>query len=433
MKYIKITAIILFMIAFASSSNSQTKPVQPTAKPLSGKNTLPQGNNNKNIIIQNAGDEANAWVEIYELPDYQGRMVKFTKTTSSPTLPFTPDRISIKRGSSIIKKVKIFSGPNSELIEVKQNIPNLRVNNGGIILIEFESLPYVEIFEFPDFRGRSVKFVDDIFFKNNLDLPFPLENISVKNSSDDVISYFSYNCTGKKKYITVDRNKQQVTLGTHICGLRIGKKEAIRMKFNGILAQIHNNDCKRMYGIIKYRIIEKDVSGNVLSICKNIDERRTDEWGWVTLFQKSKNESIIPANLYNIDNYFIKERSKTAAGQKPFLFRPPLNEDLPYEVFLFDALTYDEGNLKLEISINIGTHHKSCDLCSDYTDNASMINEYVQEYTIKREQNLYNIQPGKFRSASGVGGFTGPEHATYLDFTFATVGYNFYRSKFPYR
>ncbi len=433
---------LLFFFTCLSSVTAQVKSPQPVrtqpAVSPSKVRVHPAGAGLVNTKLLT--DQQNSWIEVYELPDYKGKMVRFTKTvTGYPLqLPFTPDRISIRRSNNITLRIKMLEVSSPVETEITADIPNIRINNGGIQGFLFENLPYAEIFEFPDFKGRSVKFVESIPFRDNLGLPFPLTNISVKLSSDEVIAYLSGNCGSNNGYITVSRNARLLNIPNTVCGLRIGKKNAVRMRFNGILSEIHNNDCKRMYGKVQIRMVEKDASGNILSVCKTFDESRMDANGWVTVFNIPKSENRVPANLYDINRYFIADRDVDVTGRKTpgkaRLFRLPLNEDRPYELFYFDSLSFRRGDLTLEVKANLGSHHKGCDLCTDYTDNASMAREAVQSFGVKNYPDFENyIQAGRFRTSDAAGGLIGPVHATYLDFSFTLVGYSGYRSLIPYR
>lgn len=433
---------MLLFFACMGTASAQVKPAQPLRNQPVGSPTKvrvnPAGAGLANTRLLT--DQQNSWLEVYELPDYKGKMVRFTKTvTGYPLqLPFTPDRISIRRSNNNTLRIKMLEVSSPVETEISADIPNIRINNGGIQGFLFENLPYAEIFEFPDFKGRSVKFVESIPFRDNLGLPFPLSNISVKLSSDEVIAYLSGNCGSNKGYITVSRNARMLNIPNTVCGLRIGKKNAVRMRFNGILSEIHNNDCKRMYGKVQIRMVEKDASGNTLSVCKTFDESRMDANGWVTVFDIPKTAGTVPSNLYDINRYFIAERDIDVTGRKNTsrgrLFRTPLNEDRPYELFYFDSLSYRRGDLTLEVKASLGSHHKGCDLCTDYTDNASMARETVQSFAVKNYPGFENyIQAGRFRTRDASGGVMGPEHATYLDFSFTLVGYSGYRSLIPYR
>lgn len=388
-----------------------------------------------NKLNAEAQEAANTWIEIYELPNYQGQKLRFTQTKEFPSFPFALDRISIKKGNFITTKVTINIDGNlrGADIEIKNDIPNLRVGNGGISLIKFTSLPWIEIFEQPNQQGRSVKFVEDIVNSENLNLPFLTNNISVKLSSDDVIVTLSLNCGGTKTYSYIDRVKTNLNLpNTNICGLHIGKKAAIRLRFNGILTEIHNNDCKRMYGTIKYRIVEKDLNGNIVGFSKTIKASESTQWGWVNVFNAPKNDAVVYPLVFDVNKYFIQDRDGHRTNrQYGNLHDAPRDEDT-YILHYFDSAAFQHNRIFLEVTTNIGSHHKGCDLCTDYTDNATMVTPVVKQIPITINSPFGQLQAGKYRSKGGQGDFLGPEHATYLDFSFTNVNYNFYRQKFPY-
>lgn len=401
----------------------------------------PNATNKKDVVAPinklnaEAQEAANTWIDIYELPNYQGQKVRFTQTKELTAFPFALDNISIKKGNFITTKVTINVEGNlrGTEIEIKNDAPNIRVGNGGIGFIRFKALPWIEIFEQPNQQGRSVKFVEDIVNRENLNLPFLTNNISVKLSSDDVMVTLSLNCNNLKTYAYIDRVKANLNFpNTNICGLHIGKKAAIRLRFNGILTAIHNNDCKRMYGTIRYRIIEKDVNGNIVGFSKTIKASESTQWGWVNVFNAPKNDATVYPLAFDVNKYFVQERDGHRSNRVLGNLHDAPRDGDTYILHYFDSLAFQQNRIFLEVTANIGSHHKGCDLCTDYTDNASMVTAVVKLIPITRNAPFGQLQVGKYRATGGQGDFSGSEHATYLDFTFTPVGYNFYRQAFPY-
>ncbi|MBP6430792.1 MAG: hypothetical protein KA319_03415 [Ferruginibacter sp.] len=373
----------------------------------------------------------NTWVDIYEFPNYQGRVVRVTSNTNNVSLPFVPDLISIKKGNGILKK--IFMGvSNANAFELTNDISNYRVNKGGVIGIEFQNLPYIEVFEFPDFKGRSALFTQNIYLKENLDLPFIAKNISIRMSDPKMLVYLDFfGCNSghsrANERITVLENGNVVIDDRKLCGLKIGEKMALRVKFNGVITDIHNDDCRRLYGKISYQIKEFDEYNREYVLCNFIDfkSRKPDV---ITVFDVPKNANNPISNyVYNIRNAYLQSLEGEPRGNtgRNKLFYSPRAENEPYEEFLVDKNAYIQKRIKIEVITNIGTHHKSCHTCFDYTADASMLNPITQYITITNYPNYdFNVQAGNFRHSS-TGNFNGPAHSTFVDFTYSELLWNF--------
>lgn len=422
-----------FLLAGTRFAFSQ-KPVQVSKVPVTkGKQPLPVVSTGQTVLAANNPAEKEAWVEVYELPGYQGRMQRFTGSVSgSPlALPFSPDRISIKRAKNTVLRIVMTEMTGYIRHEIKEDVPDIRINNGGINGFSFEWLPYAEVFEFPDFRGRSVKFTEAVEFRENLGLPFPLSRISVRLSDENTRVSFSLNCGAAKGYTVIDKSQRLVTQTTAVCGIRVERKLAVRMRFNGIVTDIHNNDCRRMYGTVKIRLLERDRNGMIRTVCRSADPSRQDAEGWITVYNRESGAEGADPQVYDLQRYNVYHpesgfRLQPDQSKKSWLFRQPLDGDRPYELIYFDSLSLYTGELRMEVKARIGSHHKGCDLCTDYTAGASMTEERVQEYVVRSfRQGGGRIQAGNYRVSGGAGAFTGPAHNTFLDFTYTEVGYGY--------
>lgn len=436
------TKIILAIVMALISVKNMHGQVTPAP---AGKSVVkPKANGKVPVLTTNQGllhpdnqaDRESPWVDIYEFPDYHGRKVRFVKSAFDQqlVLPFIPDRVSIKRCRNSTIRILLYETSSTFPTEVKEDVPNRRINNSGITGIKIEQLNWVEIFEFPDFKGRSVRISETIPFKENLGLPFVLSEFSLKVSAENMLVGLSGNCGSARGFKTVDRNMNRVRMEGTVCGLRISYRNGIRMKFNGFLTDLHNRDCMRMYGTVKIRLVDKAEPGTIRAVYGTVDESRMDYDGWVTVFSREKTEVnpfplVFDINRYAVDAFGSRSTPQNGKGR---LAREPLNEDKPYELFYLDSLSFLEGTMKIQVKVNIGAHHKSCDLCTDYTDNVAMSGEQIVEYpvnTFRRGGGF--VQAGNFRVIGGVGGFTGPGHNTFIDFSYTHVGFTYSKNWRP--
>jgi len=339
--------ILAIVIALISVKNMHG---QVTPAPAGKSVVKPKANGKVPVLTTNQGllhpdnqaDRESPWVDIYEFPDYHGRKVRFVKSTFDQqlVLPFIPDRVSIKRCRNSTIRILLYETSSTFPTEVKEDVPNRRINNSGITGIKIEQLNWVEIFEFPDFKGRSVRISETIPFKENLGLPFVLSEFSLKVSAENMLVGLSGNCGSARGFKTVDRNMNRVRMEGTVCGLRISYRNGIRMKFNGFLTDLHNRDCMRMYGTVKIRLVDKAEPGTIRAVYGTVDESRMDYDGWVTVFSREKTEVnpfhlVFDINRYAVDAFGSRSTPQNGKGR---LAREPLNEDKPYELFYLDSL-----------------------------------------------------------------------------------------------
>ena len=147
-----ILAIVMALIS-VKNTHGQVTPA-PAGKSM----IKPKANGTVPVLTTNQGllhpdkqaDRESPWVDIYEFPDYQGRKVRFVKSAFDQqlVLPFIPDRVSIRRCRNSTIRILIYETSTTFPTEVKEDIPNRRINNSGITGIKIEQLNWVEIFEF---------------------------------------------------------------------------------------------------------------------------------------------------------------------------------------------------------------------------------------------------------------------------------------------
>jgi hypothetical protein len=367
----------------------------------------------------------NTFVEIYELPNYQGKMVKLATSTSPLTLPFTADKISIKRGKANFRVTITEASGNK--INVAADVPELRVNNGGLTAIDFVLPFYIDVFENPNYTGKVKRFEiydDGIKRSDEFDLPnlpFTPTLISIKFSQPNLLAYIYQ--PQQNQPVVFSNSVSSVPVNGGIRKIRIGRKQKIRMQFHGFLAEIHNNDCKRIRGWVKYNLQEKDQDNRTVI---------TEKFANLQTAFDQRSGNFVPENLFNINNYWLLQRDGTRetlnssrrypSGKYSIQSNSNVQGAAGGVEFIVDEGALYNNRIFLTVYSKLNSAHKGCDLCSDYTDYTGMQQETETSYLLDPlagvTRNMetggsgsYLIQAGPYRVAG-----VGPDHLTYLQF-----------------
>ncbi|NOT92211.1 hypothetical protein [Ferruginibacter sp.] len=443
---------LFFLVGLAA--NAQT--------PTLSNNTISKkdvGVVNAKAILNNKVQEAlNTWIEIYEMPNYQGKMARFNNTVENIILPFTSKNISIKRGSNNLARISLSTGGlnSTKNVVISDDVPNLNALNTTLenppYSVLFLQLPYVEIFEKPNYQGKSIKFPYQVskYYPNpavknynvpvvSPPLPFVSKNVSVKLSDPKLIAYLKVNDLNP---IVVHDNVPNLQLPyERINSILIDHKVHIVVSLRAILSEIHNNDCKKLYGNIDMEVYtsngmggqsfaliadKRNVTNPWITSSTNINPIITDQWSFnnnttfrINAFKESK-EDVQQQNknctmLYNIKDYY----SPVNTG-RPFLL---LTGDYsPYDFhFIVGSMSIVNKGVYLKLKVDLGSAHKGCDLCTDFTWDAKMATADIKNIPLEK---LGTPTPGGINSTYFVGnyrsdvrtngGTNGPLHATYL-------------------
>jgi hypothetical protein len=312
---------------------------------------------------------------------------------------------------------------------------------------------YVEIFELPNYQGKSVKYKINTEYKF-ITIPFASNNISIKFSNEEKIIFFIAQ-ESTKAVRTFLNSYPRLSINTSdIASLVVGTKKKMEVNFNGIIynanypsrsSGIHNNDCKKIYGELAYKL-EMKIPTNL-------------GWATTTLFPigETVNRAIDgKVNIFNIPKYkdyvcqFVynetdAELTPKAKRKGPLNFPPNVKvllsvADLPNakKVFYVDSASYIERKNKYSFTafVKVGSAHKGCEACTDFTWDAEMKTsdevkldlpyDIQSDFIDRTRQQRFKfdfIQVGPFRAPYYIGqptkkdNFTGPPHATFFQFT----------------
>ncbi len=292
--------------------------------------------------------------------------------------------------------------------------------------------PWVEIYENQNYIGRKVVITTS---SNTVNLGYTPEIISIKIKSG-YIAYLSVNCSEFSNEVCFFNNASSyIVPQKSICGIRIEKARDFWVCFNGILSAIHNNDCKKFYGTIKYKIFELNDRNERVYYNLSLAGSGYENVVWAA----SKNSGRVMPLLYNINDFYVADRDYIdgivwdPARYKPYIATSGGSGHARTN-FKINETAYRNKKVFIEFFTKIGSYHKGCDLCTDFTRDAEMDREEVKVYNLNAtawESIRFNekmIQVGPFRApASGPVTFTGgggiqsgngiASHTTYLNFT----------------
>lgn len=312
---------------------------------------------------------------------------------------------------------------------------------------------FVEIFELPNYQGKSFKL--NINTENNyIKIPFASNNISFKFSNEDKMILFIAQESNKavrtflNSYPSLNINSADIT------SIIVGTKKKLELNFNGLIYRanfrtsapgIHNSDCKKIYGDLAYKLEMKMrvYSGWATSALYPIGEpvNRSND-GKINIFNLPKYKDFVYPYVYN---EMHAELAPQAKRQRHLNFPPSANilfsvPDLPNatKYFYVDSASYIKGKNKYDFTafVKIGSAHKYCDACTDFTWDAEMKTTdevklelpyaihygYVDEAR-RQPFRLDFLQVGPFRGENYLGqptkqdNFTGPPHTTFIQFT----------------
>ncbi|NQX40763.1 hypothetical protein SAMN05421820_104169 [Pedobacter steynii] len=223
----------------------------------------------------------------------------------------------------------------------------------------------VEIYEQPNFGGRVAKYANVV---NSFTYPFTNKrDISLKVAPGH-IAYIVFDdefkstliCTGD--YPTFGRVFQN-----NILSITIKSANAQNVSFSGFSLQIHNNDCKKMAGTVKIRLLEKLPDGTYAA-CPIISENGTTVSSFknqATIFSKPMLEG--PEVNCMRDFIFNSGRAVPVISSTVASNRSAIKD-----VFMVSDYALQNGNIFVEVVPNLTVAHKSGDLADDYASNVKI-------------------------------------------------------------
>jgi hypothetical protein len=215
------------------------------------------------------------------------------------------------------------------------------------------------VYEQPNYQGRSGYFR---LTNGALTLPFPKTNVSFEVPAGKIV-YLRTECNAITSESVYTQSQTSINL-ENICGIRSDILSSIAINFNGISTEIHNNDCRRIFGEVKIVVYENsaDLVQSFMPAGTGANFRGTDRFTFIPF--KNENASTTP----RISNYVFNN------NPVPVLSRAIVNGTVgeDYSSFPVGLTALREGRVKIVVTTSLGSAHKTCDLCDDFSSNVRM-------------------------------------------------------------
>ncbi len=241
---------------------------------------------------------------------------------------------------------------DSSKINTKLPLPK---PNGKLAKIE-GVIPELTVFEYPNYRGRSGNF--RWAADGSLIPPFPVSSVSIAVATSKIM--YIKNCSRDPATEAAYTTSQASINLSGICGIRSDDQSSISIVFNGFSTIIHNNDCKRFFGNIRIKVFETspDGSGAMSYMPMFYSEYRVDAFTY--LVYRNSNANTNPSGL----------RGRTYVFNASPV--PELREEVTLGRFSAGANALREGRVSIMVTSDLGSAHKTCDLCDDFSSNVRM-------------------------------------------------------------
>ena len=226
----------------------------------------------------------------------------------------------------------------------------------------------IKIFEMPNYQGRSCYFtlVDGKFVP-----PFPASNISFTVPAGKIVyvrTFFEFSAEFVFANSQTNSNLENVT------GIRSDEKTGIYVEFQGVSTSVHNNDCKRVFGDVKVKIIEispdRDAVQSFMSLAPHPDIR-----GRQAIRISDTFEPFSFANATSIPEPYSRNHIYNNDPEPSIIYPRGRNGGVTAPAtgyFVAGRKALEEGRVKILVMSDLGSAHKSCDLCDDFSSNVRM-------------------------------------------------------------
>ncbi|TCC89247.1 hypothetical protein EZ428_16250 [Pedobacter frigiditerrae] len=261
----------------------------------------------------------------------------------------------------------------------------------------------VEIYEQPNFAGRVAKYANVV---DPFRYPFTNKrNISLKVAPGHV-AYIKFDDEFQRTLIcTGDYPTFGNVFKSNILSITIKAANTQNISFSGFSLPIHNNDCKKMAGTVKVRLIEKLADGSYVA-CPIVNENGTALSNYKTQATMFSKIGLERAEANQIRDFIFNSGatvpviSSTVASNKPAI----------KAVFMVSNYALQNGNIFVEVVPNISVGHKTSDLATDYSSNVKMLAIDTDLINYKNAGMYFSSKPftvkgnpdNNYGSASGV-------------------------------
>jgi hypothetical protein len=220
----------------------------------------------------------------------------------------------------------------------------------------------IEVFEQFNYAGKTGRFRIE---GGKLIPPFkPMTSVSFK-VPDGKIVYLKF-CTNEFPYETAYTSSQTKADLSGVCGIRSDDVKILPVQFNGLSTVIHNNDCRRVFGSVHIKVFEIAPDGASQSYMRcnpSTSFPGPDAFTFNPFTVANANVRIPYRNLLFDENPRVPTINTIVNS---------MNGGEAIASFKVGANALSQGRVKVLVTSNIGSAHKTCDLCDDFSSNVRM-------------------------------------------------------------
>ena len=264
--------------------------------------------------------------------------------------------------------------------EIKKQIGNQPKINAEIGVPVTE----IEVFESPDYMGRSGYFK---IVNGKLVAPFLTAHNSFKVPRDKIvyIKTSSQEFSDEAVYV---RSQRDISLSS-VTGIRSDNKSGVYVEFEGISTAIHNNDCKKVFGDIIVQVIETAPGADGINVLMPLGPI-PDVPGRQAIRNSKEFKAFSFANAGSIPASYYRPYIYNNNTEPVFRYKDPGERyglPAPDEAFFVaGANALREGRVKIVVTSKLGSAHKTCDLCDDFSSHIEMKTRKTDGVTL----NIFN-------------------------------------------
>lgn len=283
--------------------------------------------------------------------------------------------------------------PSKEVLDAVRQLPTTTAAN------------WVEIYQERNFGGKVARYSGSID-----DFSYPLvftdkESVSLK-VAPGYIAFISFN---------QEFNEEAAFMGNYadfgkktknaIKSIRVEKATKIDVNLSGFSTQIHNNDCKRIFGTVKLQVFEKTSSGAWVA-CPNVDFQgsaltNSAMLGFpntgssirmiyqkVDLYNRANSDFSKP-HLFNVSAINYNGRTIPAINKTAFSSNPlPISRG-----YMVSQKALDENRIIVRVTTDLGAHHKQSDTATDYSSSVKMLTPQNFDIYYKNAPSYFTVGP----------------------------------------
>lgn len=220
----------------------------------------------------------------------------------------------------------------------------------------------IKLYPQPGYKGTGAYFN---IANGKLMAPFPLNDVSFTVPNGKIV--YLKKCDTEFPYEEAYTASQSKADLTKVCGIRSDDISGITIQFNGISTIIHNNDCRKVFGDIKIKVFELapvDGAQSYMISSAGTYFRGPDRFTFLPFNNASAATTPLYTNYVHNANPSVPTVTTIVSG------RGGVGEALG--TFRVGANALREGRVSIQVISNIGSAHKTCDLCDDFTSNCRM-------------------------------------------------------------